>query len=397
MVAKQDTTIRISPDVLKWVIQSSGWDAEELSKETSIRVESITEWETVTTPIRVRDLQTVAKAIDRPLSVMLLPEPPMEKNPTDYRKTGRDKKEKLDKRTLTAIRNARYIQSNARDMLELRSEKMQPSISTRTLNDDPEEVAEIEKDTLGWSTENRLPKEAIDKFVRRAYQTLRDKIESLNILVMQASMPLNDARGLTLADGYPRVILVNSADDARPKLFTLLHEYAHLLLKTDGICMTNSENFKQAGVGEKQNASVERWCNTFAGAVIMPKGKFLDEFEHADARHEPDKVIVNMSSKFCTSKAAAVVRILNLLGNDPRRNRYHKYYAKIMAKPIKVSNGGPPSKDGRNMAKECINRNGKRYVQIVSDSRERNLINTSDMIKYLGLKTKHFEELHSLI
>ena len=49
------------------------------------------------------------------------------------------------------------------------------------------------------------------------------------------------------------------------------------------------------------------------------------------------------------------------------------------------------------MAKECINRNGIRYVRLVSDSRSRDLITVSDMIKYLDLKTKHFGKLNALI
>ena len=61
---------------------------------------------------------------------------------------------------------------------------------------------------------------------------------------MQATMDIKDARGFALADGYPKVILVNSRDEPRPHLFTLLHEYAHLLLKTDGLCLTNLDDFK---------------------------------------------------------------------------------------------------------------------------------------------------------
>ena len=48
------------------------------------------------------------------------------------------------------------------------------------------------------------------------------------------------------------------------------------------------------------------------------------------------------------------------------------------------------------MAKECVTRNGMRYVKMVSDSREKGLINTTDMIKYLDLKTKHFEKLDEI-
>ena len=43
-------------------------------------------------------------------------------------------------------------------------------------------------------------------------------------------MPVDDARGFSLTDGEPYVIVVNSADADRARLFTLFHEYAHILL-----------------------------------------------------------------------------------------------------------------------------------------------------------------------
>lgn len=370
----------------------SGWAAGELSEKTSIESESILRLEKRSTTIKVSDLRKISKTIKRPLSVLLLPEPPEERDLTDYRKVRETSAGNLSKKTLAAIRNARYVQSNARELLEMRSEDARPNITPRTPKDDPEAVAEAERKVLGLALEKRRKGESIDKFVRAIYLALREKIESLNIFVMQAAMDVSEARGFTLADGYPRVILINSRDGPRPQLFTLLHEYAHLLLKTDGICLTNSDDFK--GQPRGQDVTVERWCNNFAGAIIMPKSAILKELDDMVNR-APDRVVASLAGKFCTSSTAAVVRILNLLGKDQRREGYLEYYKMISSKPAPKTGGG--SGGGRDMAKECINRNGMRYVRLVSDSRTRDMITTNDMIRYLDLKTKHFEKLDELI
>ena len=393
MVGKQDAVVQINPDILRWAMAGSGWDARELSEKTNINSESILKWERSSASIKVSDLRKISEVIRRPLSVLLLPEPPKERLLTDYRKVGWTDPKKLSKKTLAVIRNARYVQSNAREMLELRSENALPNITSRRLGDDPETVAATERKALGVELEKRRKGEDIDRFVRAAYLDLKEKIESRNIPVMQAAMDVNEIRGLVLSDGHPRVILVNSNDKARSQFFTLLHEYAHLLLKTDGICLTNSENFKKKSRG--QDVSVERWCNEFAGAVIMPREKALKELSRK-ADRKPNRVVTSMSSKFCTSKMAAAVRILNLLGNDSRREEYIEYYRMISSKPVTATRGGR-AEEGRNMAKECINRNGIRYVRLVSDSRSKGLITVSDMIRYLDLKTKHFEELNATI
>ena len=67
---------------------SSGWDARELSEKTKIKFESIRKWETSSVSIKVSDLRKISKAIERPLSVLLLPEPPKERPLTDYRNVG---------------------------------------------------------------------------------------------------------------------------------------------------------------------------------------------------------------------------------------------------------------------------------------------------------------------
>lgn len=388
-MVRQSPTVQINPNVLRWAMAGSGWDVGELSEKTNIESESILRWVKHSTDIRVRDLRKISKTIKIPLSVLLLPEPPKERDLTDYRKVGAGN---LSKKTLAVIRNARYIQSNAGDLLEMRSEDARPNITPRTLKEDPETVADAERSVLGLALEKRRRGDDIDNFVQAAYLALREKIESLNIFVMQAAMDVDDARGFTLADRYPRVILINSRDGPRPRLFTLLHEYAHLLLKTDGICLTNSEDFE--GRPRGQDVAVERWCNNFAGAVIMPKNmtlKVLDDMEN----REPDKVVAYVVSKFCTSRTAAVVRILNLLDKDQRRGRYIEYYKMISSESApKTGRGGL---DDRNMAKECVNRNGMRYVGLVSDSRTRGMITVNDMIRYLDLKTKYFEKLDKLI
>ena len=49
------------------------------------------------------------------------------------------------------------------------------------------------------------------------------------------------------------------------------------------------------------------------------------------------------------------------------------------------------------MVKECVNRNGLRYVRLVFDSENKGLITANRMLRYLNLKIKHFEELGAYI
>ena len=144
-MGRQEPTVQINSNVLEWAIAGSGWDAGELSKKTDIELESIRGRDKQSTTIRVSDLRKISETIKRPMSVLLLPEPPAEKNLPYYRRVDGTGAEKLSRKTLAVIRNARYVQSIAGELLEMRSENAQPDITPRTLRDDPEAIAETER------------------------------------------------------------------------------------------------------------------------------------------------------------------------------------------------------------------------------------------------------------
>jgi len=137
----QKTLVKINPKVLKWTIDSSGWSIKELSKKTEIEPDQITQWQSKTSSIELPKLERIASSLKKPLAVFFLPEPPKEKNLTDYRKIAGFENEKLSKKTLDAIRNARYIQSNAHELFELQKMNDTPDVEYVTLKDDPEEIA----------------------------------------------------------------------------------------------------------------------------------------------------------------------------------------------------------------------------------------------------------------
>lgn len=390
----QKTLVKINPKVLKWTIDSSGWSIKELSKKTEIEPDQITQWQSKTSSIELPKLERIASSLKKPLAVFFLPEPPKEKNLTDYRKIAGFENEKLSKKTLDAIRNARYIQSNAHELFELQKMNDTPDVEYVTLKDDPEEIALYQRRKLNFEFEiiNENGR-TIKKPIQRVYSELREKIESMNILVLQSNMSINEARGFSLTDKFPRIVVVNSADDIKPRIFTLLHEYAHILLKKDGICLPNSENFHS---NSNEIQLIEKWCNAFAGSLLMPKKEFLIELTSNEEKFEDSrKVIENLSKKFRVSKKATIVRILNLSANPSYKKMYLEYYDKIIwespTKPKKKGGGAISQAD------KCISQKGKKYVRLVSDSKNKQLITTNSMISYLNLKIKHFDKLQSKI
>src|SRR5258708_15552783 len=93
----------------------------------------------------------------------------------------------------------------------------------------------------------------------QAFSYWRALIERLGIAVYLQKFEAADCRGWSMADeDAPPAIVVNRDDrfDAA-RVYTLIHEYAHLLIRRPGISDLDSRN------------PTEAFCNRFAGAFLI--------------------------------------------------------------------------------------------------------------------------------
>lgn len=105
---------------------------------------------------------------------------------------------------------------------------------------------------------------------------LKDNIEKHNIIVQQSgisqnqtrkAISFNECRGYAIYDEYAPLIFINSKDTSENgKIFTLLHELAHILLKHSGV---SSYDF---------DLQEEYRCNNIAGEILMPTETFKLEW-----------------------------------------------------------------------------------------------------------------------
>ena len=362
-------TADINPKSMEWALRSTGWNTGELAKEAKIEPDTLERWGRTGKSVRLTELERVCKKLRVPITVFFVESLPEIKLPKDYRRTRGSKT--LSKDTLFAIKDSSHHQMLARRMLSLQGIKPGPGISPATPDDDPEHMADRERvgfnDDCDYSTAKKE---------REAYWTLRDRVEEDNIFVMQYKMDMGDARGFTLPSKDPAIIVINSADSYRSKMFTLLHEYAHILLNGDGICLPE----------EIADNAIEAWCNTFAGAFLMPRQSFESRFRSvAGDLAKPNLVLNRLSKMFAASKLAMAVRIAAILGEHDAKKYLDYCYGLPHAG---ISGGGLASP-----ADKCVNRCGKRFAGMVLELGERRLITSADMIRYLGLKSKHFDDV----
>ncbi len=383
MTRKKSLEIEVEPNVLKWAINSSGWKEEDIIKRLNISSNTFSNWLTGEVKPTITKLENLANIIKRPFAVFFLSEPPLEKPmPNDYRMLP-NKKGEFDKKTILAIRRARRLQGVSKELSENLHSGVKPDVETHKISESVKSIAEKYRNifNLNEETEKRF------KTPYDIYNHLRERIEDKNIFVFQISLPLEDARGFTLVDDAPAIIVVNSGDIIEARIFSLLHEFGHILVRESGVSIPeNALIVKRIDV-------VEKWCNDFASSVLLPENKAISIFSDNKESLTDPNTLNKLSRKLKVSKAMLLYNMskLNFISHTQHEAVLERYKPEIFpTKEKKEKKGGFAA---RTADKKCIDERGQRFVSLVAGNVEKGYITHSDALDYLSIKTRNFDKV----
>jgi Zn-dependent peptidase ImmA (M78 family) len=98
----------------------------------------------------------------------------------------------------------------------------------------------------------------------------RERVEAAGIFVFALPMAVAECRGASIWETEgPPAILLNSSDGTTAQLFTLMHEYAHLMISQRRGAINLCDPSRRARNRE------ERLANRLAAAVLLPRSLIL--------------------------------------------------------------------------------------------------------------------------
>jgi len=363
--------VSVEPDVLIWARKSIGMNFDDVVKKIKdITTNTIESWEKGKEKLTFSQLERLASIYKRPITAFLLPTPPKERPlPTDFRSLPSKDKKPLNPKTYLAIRKARRFQYSAIELIRELGGPINKLNIKANLSDNPEVLAE----------KLRIQLEVKDFFRSASFTTetaLEEWIRILEkngILVFQISISNNkEIRGFALVDEEAPVVVLRRSDEPSAKIFTLFHEFGHLLLKAEGICDLEEAETSQ---------SIEKFSNHFAGAFLVPKNELLN---HPDVKANekqiewPESILKNIAQDFKVSKEVILRRLL-ILGLTTKAyylSKHEEWKSKYKE----------PFGRGKNEIKICIQERGKKFVSMVFNAYERNKIDNIVVADYLGVK-----------
>ncbi|MBI2327113.1 ImmA/IrrE family metallo-endopeptidase [Candidatus Curtissbacteria bacterium] len=374
----------VKPAVLIWARESLGLNTQDVAKRLKTSIETINQWESAQKAPTFKQLEKLSNVYKRPLAAFFLPKPPKELPfPKDFRTLPPDKKKPVSLKTRLAIRRARRLQEVTAELAKNLDREINTKFDGIRLTDDPEDVAVQKREGLKITLETQFSwsdeMEALGGWI--------SALEKTGIVVLQLSMPLEENRGFSLADNSIKVIVINNQDATRAKIFSLFHEYGHILLNTSSLCDLEDRYYQTSEIER-----IEIFCNRFAGALLVPRTTLM---EHNIIKSQKylsgwtDELLRKLTNDFKVSQEV-ILRRLVILG-VASEDFYRKKRQEWLSKERKISWGK------QNPPKKCIREHGIPFVSLTLEAQKTGRITYSDLADYLSIQLKHIPKLERLV
>lgn len=378
----------ITPSVLKWARESIGAPLELSAKRAGVTVDRVEAWEAGESEPTVAKLRDLAKLYQRPLALFFLAEPPTDFEVLrDFRRLPGQPDHSWSRALHKVYRRALAQQAIATEVLEAEGEVPNSAVPATTLDVDPEVAAEVARSALAVA----LPVQFSWRRPEEAFAGWLEAVEEQGVFVLRTSeIPPSEMRGFSISDEGVPVIVVNALDWPRGQVFTLAHEFTHLMLRTGGLCDLLEP---ESGLAQR----VETFCNATASAMLMPASSFLDNdvVGPAGVRDWDDEVLEQLSRRYGVSQEAVLRRLVTLQRASwdfylAKRDEYIAAYTEVREEKRarrSDSPGGPPPH------RMAIRDRGKPFVRLILEAYQRDAITPSSLSTALGLKLRHMSAL----
>lgn len=380
MNAEATPRLPYNPEILRWAREFAQMTVHEAAKKAGTNAENVEAWEEGDGVPTVRQGRLLAKAYDRSFLEFFRATPPpvaaTELVP-DFRLHRYVPKPDEDRELKRIQRWAESMRNSALDLYETLGEEPPefPSELFATIESNPEIVAKRAREILHFPLDQQvgLPSAELTQLPKR----IRAIIERSGILVFrQSALDKFGSRGMCLFK-QPLPVIIFGSEAPSAQCFTLAHEFAHVILQTSALSGPPSN--EKAGA----EADVERWCNKFAGAFLVPADAVAERWGKPN---EPLKAIGDDTLKqwarsFGISKHAMLIRLVDLGYVEPGFYWGTKR-AEFLKEEEEYEGGGRPKYYGVRFRSQ----NGELFTSLVMEAWDRQLITNHNAAEFMGIK-----------
>lgn len=264
------STALVNPELLSWSRIRAGLTEEEVAKGLPVKTEKVLEWEGGIALPTFRQAQKWAALAHIPFGFLFLKEPPDEGFPLpDLRTVGGVPPAKPSVNLIDTVKDVIRKHEWYLEYLEDHGRTELPFVGRFATSASIQDVVADMRRTLGLGVDAVRSNQ--DEYLR----TLINAAEAKGILVMRSGivgsnthrkLDVAEFRGFAISNKYAPIVFINSADAQTARLFTLIHELAHIWIGSSGV----------SSVSANSSQRDEIFCNAVAGEFLVPAQAFKD-------------------------------------------------------------------------------------------------------------------------
>jgi Zn-dependent peptidase ImmA (M78 family) len=206
----------------------------------------------------------------------------------------------------------------------------------------------------------------------------RDILFDRGILVRLLSVDTAEFRGFSVLERHLAGIGISSKDAPPARIFSLFHEVAHLCLRLPGV---SGDSIDIPDAASDHLAVVERYCNCFAVAFLLPDGdgKVAKALADLSASSLAPQMLRHYSRAFKVSKYVLARRMLDIGLLQP--DMYWNTIDEWRNQEVSLPKGGHPD-----YMTAHVSQIGKRFAAFVLSAMDRGILNGHDAAGILAMR-----------
>jgi len=357
---------KIQPQILRFMRQSSGMTEDEIARKLKLSRAEYLNIEGGNEPISQHDLIHLADVYKRPLIAFYSVDTSQTTElPHDYR-LNRDKK--ISSQVFFAKRKALYLAEELKEITRRKTTlpDINTNVSSAELANKVRDLLEIDYDIIKEIVATR-PK---DETVLAYYKSLIE--QKFFIPVLEHPLKSNGVRAFSVYDEVS-VMVLNESDSNEVRLFSLFHEFCHLLKRQDGICTVDLEK-------DHDNQPEEKYCDEFAAHLLMPEQmvRRIINFPITNL-----KQLEAVAKQFGVSTTVTLIRCRELNILNP--NQYKKLKSELQSRKSK-------SFGKRNWEQTYIKRTSRLVLDHLINSFKKGDLTYTSLSTITGIKDKYLQK-----
>ncbi len=292
--------VKVSNDIINWVLAQTENDTIEPKY-----LDMLYKWQNNEKKPTFNQVEQVSKATGIPFGYFFLNNPPAEDvTLLEYRTINSTDNGWMSRNLKDTIHDMKSVQEWMKDYGKQQNQEPLDFVGSQVNQQNVKNFAKYIRGILGiednWSTTQKTANES--------FNYLRNRISEIGVIIMMngvvgnnthRALSLEEFRAFTLIDEYAPLIFINSNDSYNGRLFSLVHEFVHILIGESSLYNSGNDNYVDV-------SKTEKICNAVAAEIIIPEDIFIKKWDESLNNSPID--LINSIAKFFNCGTVVVAR-----------------------------------------------------------------------------------------